>query len=149
MSNLEIISISLNVVLILIVLFAKAFVSSWVKSSVEETFKINSEKREQEHTRKLKAELVADLIAEWTTPTEDRKRLRELTLKSFIWLPKNIAEEVSGVLSHSQPNFRKVIGMVREHLLEEQLSGDALDYNKVISFGLTPHEKKIKEKNDN
>ncbi|MFJ5437871.1 hypothetical protein ACIPT2_08375 [Pectobacterium brasiliense] len=148
MTTLELISIIINLILLLVILCSKTFVQSWVKSSVNETFSIRSEDRAKDYQKRMKAELMAELMAEWLSPSEDRKKLRELTFKAFLWLPKDIAEELSGVLSHKSGDFRKLIGMVREHLLEEEIASEKLDYINVIGFGLTPKENSIKKSNE-
>ena len=87
-------------------------------------------------------------MARWLSPSEDKKKHREHTFKAFLWLPKDIAEELSGVLSHKSGDYRKLIGMVREHLLEEEIASEKLDYINVIGFGLTPKENSIKKSNE-
>lgn len=48
------------------------------------------------------------------------KKLNLLTFEAFLWLPDEILEDLSAVLSHSPdaPDVRQVLSKVRKHLLE-------------------------------
>ena len=136
------------VVIILIPLLAKHFVKGWVEGSISEHFAKRTEKRGQDYQTRLKAELVAELLAEWATPTEDRRKLRELTNKAFLWLPKDIAQKLSDLLSHSSEiDVRVVLLEVRQHLLDEA-RGSGLEKKEIITFALTSKEEEIKAKID-
>ncbi|GGA95721.1 hypothetical protein [Agarivorans gilvus] len=88
-----------------------------------------------EHDRKvrLKAELVAELLSEWINKNDDKQRLNELTFKAFLWLPPEIASELSDTLSNKKdaPNIRIIIDKVRKHFLGEN---DSLKHQQVIVF---------------
>lgn len=47
------------------------------------------------------------------------KKLNLLTFEAFLWLPDEILEDLSAVLSHSPdaPDVRQVLSKVRKHLL--------------------------------
>jgi predicted membrane chloride channel (bestrophin family) len=64
---------------------------------------------------------IAELIAEWLTYPEEQKTLNTLTIEAFLWLPDDILQMLSQVLSHSPtaPNIREVLAKVRQHLITE------------------------------
>ncbi|MDR6228255.1 hypothetical protein QE444_000612 [Pseudomonas sp. SORGH_AS199] len=67
-----------------------------------------------------RAAKIADLLSEWFSCPESRKKLNLLTFEAFLWLPDEILEDLSAVLSHSPdaPDVRQVLSKVRKHLLE-------------------------------
>ena len=80
-----------------------------------------------------KAELIAELLSEWINKNEDKQKLNELAFKAFLWLPPDIAAELSSILSHKNdaPNVRDIINKVRKHLLSDN---DTLEAWQVIVF---------------
>ena len=62
-------------------------------------------------------------------------------MEAFIWLPRETAIKLSGLLSHSQdaPNAREVIAEIREIILGED---EKIDPNIIIIFPHQPIEKK-------
>lgn len=140
--------LALQIVIMLLGLFSKSFVKGWVEGSIKEHFDKASEKRSYEQQTRLKAELVAELLAEWLTAGADRKKLRELNNKAFLWLPKDIALQLSELLTPpSNISVEKVLSEVRAHLLDEK-EGYKFDPDEIVSFPLTEHETKIRREND-
>ncbi|HCP24908.1 MAG TPA: hypothetical protein DIT85_00230 [Pantoea ananatis] len=140
--------LALQVVLFLFVIFSKSFVKGWVEGSIKEHFDKATEKRSYEQLTRLKAELVAELLAEWLTAGADRKKLRELNNKAFLWLPKDIALQLSELLTPpSNISVEKVLSEVRAHLLNEK-ENDKFDPDEIVSFPLTKAEQKIRSEND-
>ncbi|HDL6742447.1 TPA: hypothetical protein ACSRD7_003271 [Yersinia enterocolitica] len=123
-----------------IVLFGKSFVKGWVEGDIGEYFKIREEKREQDYEVRIKAALIAELFAEWTSLNADRKRLRQLTFEAFLWLPGPLAVELSKILSHKDDakDIQAYVIEVRKFLLG---SDDALTRKNVITFGLSNEER--------
>jgi hypothetical protein len=82
---------------------------------------------------KQRAILIADLISEWISCPEDRKKLNQLTLEAFIWLPEDIATKLSLLLSHDRnaPQTREIVAEVRKIILDEKKS---IDSNIIIIF---------------
>ena len=80
-----------------------------------------------------KAILIAELIAEWDSKPKDKKRLNQLTYEAFIWLPKNLAEMLSKILSwdKNSPTSRKFIAEVRKEIQGER---EMIDENIIIYF---------------
>lgn len=130
-----------------IILFGKSYVKGWVEGDIAEYFKLRAEKRDRDYQIRLKAELVAELLAEWHTSNQDRKKLRELTFKAFLWLPKDLALKLSSLLSHGSPrvDIRDVVIDVRRLLLDENES-EGLDKNMIITFPLSSKEETEKGK---
>ena len=129
----------------LIVILTKHFIKGWVEGDIAEYFALKAQKRDRDYQTRLRAELVAELLAEWTSPNEDLKKLRELTFKAFLWLPKDVAEKLSELLSHKQGDIRTVLSQVREILLEED-KDNKLDPLMIITFDHTPKETEIKKR---
>ncbi|MEV4591815.1 hypothetical protein [Enterobacter ludwigii] len=145
---LQVILLALQIALFVLALFCKSFIKGWVEESIKENFQVNAEKRAHEHQIRLKAELVAELMAEWISSGPDRKKLRELTNKAFLWLPKDIALELSELMGeNSDLRVVDVLVKVRDHL-QEKPEDKNLDPDEVIYFPLTEHEKKIRKEND-
>ena len=80
-----------------------------------------------------KAILIADLLSEWCSNPEDKKRLNKLTWEAFIWLPKDIAIKLSNCLSHNDnsPTTKEIIAEVRKIVLGEN---EKICANKIIHF---------------
>ena len=66
-----------------------------------------------------RAAKIADLISEWYSWPESQKQLNLLTFEAFLWLPDDILEDLSAVLSHAPdaPDVRQVLSKVRKHLI--------------------------------
>lgn len=89
---------------------------------------------------RLKSALIAELFAEWTSVDQNRKKLRQLTFEAFLWLPEDLADELSKILSHDDAALdpRTYLIQVRKFLLGQD---DALTSEKIITFGLTNEER--------
>src|SRR5690606_25305893 len=120
------------------------FFKLWISKKIQYAVKLRYEKQLEEvkysHTIKQKASLIAELIAEWLSKPEDRKHLNKLTFEAFLWLPKDIASDLSNLLSHKSESksVREIIVSVRKYLLEE---ADGLDAREVIVFDRDNKEK--------
>lgn len=126
----------------------------WLKSAIEQSVKhqtdvllekikqanaISFEKDRRDHELRMKSALLAELMAEWMSTPQDRKKLRQLTNEAFLWLPQGLAKELSKVLSHdpSTIGYRNFMKKVRVHLLGDD---DGLEPGDIITFHLTKHE---------
>lgn len=104
-----------------------------------EEFKHNYNKQLEEFKQELlikhKAEIIAELLAEWLAKPTDKKRLNELSFQAFLWLPDDICNELSDVLAHNTnyTTFREIIQKTRQHLLKET----NLEAWKVVYFPTT------------
>jgi len=116
----------------------KSFIEAVVIGSIfvgfiKLVFKKKLENYKNNEIKKQKAVLIADLLSEWISDPEDRKNLNKLTLEAFIWLPKDIAEKLSLLLSHDRnsPQIREIVAEVRKLILDKK---EAIDPNIIILF---------------
>lgn len=99
--------------------------STWLKSRLNNSIAFEYARKledvKSQEQAKLKAALIAELLAEWLAHPEDYYKLRQLTFEAFLWLPDNIAKELSKTLTH-QPDsvfVTEIVVMVRRHLIGE------------------------------
>lgn len=92
---------------------------------------------------RVKAELVAELLGEWQSFPEETAKLRALSYKAFIWLPSQIAVELSKLLhgDNDAKSVRDIITMTRAHILKGK---DKLEWHYIIDFELGEKEAKRK-----
>lgn len=121
-----------------------AFISKkWIEARLQESIKheydIKIEKVREASIVKAKAQLVAELFAEWLSFPDDQRRLNQLTLEAFLWLPEDILRDLSDLLSHKQgaPEVRELVVRVRAHLL----GSSSLPPYQVILFSQETLEK--------
>lgn len=109
----------------LIVWLAGKWIGSRIDSSIKHEYDKRKIEYESELRRRERAQLVAELLAEWmNTPTDDpmssdqRKKLNKLSFEATLWLPQEIAAELSQVLQHDPraPNMFDLLLRVRSHL---------------------------------
>ncbi|EOB4962938.1 TPA: hypothetical protein I7251_22000 [Vibrio vulnificus] len=136
---MEIISFLVGSVTTTTLLAIAAFLSkTWIEKRLEFSIQHEYDKKlsnyETEKEIRLKAELISELMSEWiNTDKEDVVKLNELTFKAFLWLPAELASDLSNTLSH-QPgadDLRTIICKVRKHLLGND---DKLQNHEVIVF---------------
>ena len=88
---------------------------------------------------RLKSEIIAELVSEWIGKKDEyceHKELNRLSFQAFLWLPTELAEELSNTLSHqdSADNIRTILIKVRKHLLNKD---DSLKAEDIIVFKKT------------
>lgn len=117
-----------------------AFVSkTWIEKRIEFSIQHEYDKKlallESEREVRLRAELVADLMAEWIRDKDklDYFRLNQLSFQAFLWLPPALARDLSATLSHKskEDDLRSILQKVRKHLLGPT---DDLESQKVVVF---------------
>jgi len=88
--------------------------------------------------KRLKSEMVAELLAQWIKKDYDVDELNRLTFKTFIWLPEELAKKLSNLLAHKEVlyngeeiNVRTLIYEVRKIIHGKK---DGLDKNDIIIF---------------
>lgn len=125
--------------LTLIYFIAKEGIKKHIEFSIKHQYDKMLEDYKTLQIQRQKAALVAELIAEWISFPEDRKRLNQLTLEAFMWLPKATASKLSQLLTLAQgaPNVRDIVEEVREIILGED---EKIDPQSIILF--PPEEKK-------
>lgn len=100
-------------------------IKSFLKTKIEQSIKHNYDKQlesiKQEQLIRYKAEVVAELIAEWISKPADNKRLHQLTFEAFLWLPDDICHELSKRLCNKDDAlpFKEILIDTRKHLLKE------------------------------
>ncbi len=138
------------VIIVLIFFVGKTWLKKTVQSAVKHEYdvmleeiknanvKINEQDKRQ-HEIRMKSSLIAELMAEWVSNPQDMKKLRQLTNEAFLWLPVELANELSKVLSHSDEavSQREFFSRVRKHLLGRD---DNLQADKFITYKLSPYE---------
>lgn len=132
--SIAITSSLLTVMLISFIIFiARASILKYIQYSIKYEYDKKLIKIEHEKEIRLKAELVAELMAEWLKKDVDYHKLNELSFKAFLWLPSDIAIDLSNSLSHKEnsPDVREMIWKVRKHLLGDE---DTIQFPDVIIF---------------
>ena len=110
---------------------------SWIQKRIQYSIKHEYDKKlsniDHERDIQLKAELIADLLSEWISKDIDYQRLNDLTFKAFLWLPPELANDLSNSLNHQKdaPDVRELIVKVRKHLLGQK---DTFVAHNVIVF---------------
>jgi len=110
---------------------------TWIAKRLQYSIKheYDTKLSDSEHNRdvRLKAELISDLLSEWLSKDVDYQKLNELTFKAFLWLPTELADDLSSTLSHKNdaPDVRSLLDQVRKHLLGKD---DNLEAYKIIIF---------------
>ena len=135
--NIYLVAIISPLITIGVISFFVFIFRTWIIKKIQYAVKHSYDKKlaeiETQKEIRHKAELIAELLAEWINKNEDKQKLNELTFKAFLWLPPEIASELSSTLTNKPDalDVRKIITKVREHLLNES---DKLPDWKVIIF---------------
>lgn len=69
-----------------------------------------------------KAEQVAKLLALWIERPLEKEELNRLTFECFLWLPDDIAQDLSKLFNYKEEDsitVRSVLFKIRQHLLKE------------------------------
>jgi hypothetical protein len=114
---------------------AKTWIGKRIESSIQHEYDKKLSKFENDLEVRLRAELVADLMAEWIKGEKelDYNRLNQLSFQAFLWLPAPLARDLSNTLAHKTgaDDLRSIIQKIRKHLLGEK---DDLEARYVIVF---------------
>ncbi|HGH3390519.1 TPA: hypothetical protein ACJIKU_005519 [Citrobacter freundii] len=110
---------------------------------IESIKKTNQALQEQEKIARevrMKAAIISELLAEWVSQPKDMKRLRELTFEAFLWLPEDLAVELSKLLTKKPDSIglRPFLIRVRIYLGVD----DGLEEWRIVTFGLSENEGK-------
>jgi len=128
--------ISLPICLVLWLLLSEWY-KARITSSVAHEYARQLEAAKHQDQVRLKAACIAELLAEWLSMPDDFKRLNNLTFEAFLWLPDNIASDLSNVLSHKPGliTVRDVLLKVRMHLYA---ADTLIDASQIIVFTKKP-----------
>jgi hypothetical protein len=80
-----------------------------------------------------KAEIIAELMAEWIKNPEKNDSLNLLAIQAFLWLPPDLARNLASTLmiEEDSDDVRTIIQKVRKYLLGQD---DDLDPRSIILF---------------
>lgn len=112
---------------------------TWIATKLRWAVKHEYDKKmlevESQREIRLKGEIVAELLAQWirTNGNLDYHQLNKLTFQAFLWLPKELAEDLSNLLSHKPgaKDVRQILIDIREYLHGKS---DGLEPKDVIVF---------------
>jgi hypothetical protein len=115
--------------------------SAWIRSTVESSVKLKYDALLEEVRFDIKkreqAALIAELFAEWATRSTGEpinvKRLNQLTWEAFLWLPEEVARELSDTLAHN-PGSKDIRGLLIDVRKVIQPRQDSLKPNEIILF---------------
>jgi len=128
---------SLTTTLLIAVLgfLSKTWIEKRIASSIQHEYDKKLSNFEHDREVRLRAELVADLMAEWLKDSDhvDYFRLNQLSFQAFLWLPPGLARDLSNTLAHKpgSDDIRAIVQKVRKHLLGEK---DDLESQHVVVF---------------
>ena len=105
-------------------LLARNWIAVRLSQSVRHEYDSKLEQLRRDMAIRDRAALVAELIAEWGSNPEDRKHLNRLSYEAFLWLPSDIARDLSMCFSKQEgaPTAKEIVGKVRKHLLGSNTS---------------------------
>lgn len=131
----EILTTSLvtSVIIAGVLFLLKEKIKAYLQYSTKFTYDKSLEDFKSQELKRHKAVLIAELISEWISFPDDSKRLNQLTLEAFIWLPKETAKKLSNLLAHTKeaPNVREVIAEVRTIILGKD---ENIEANEIVFF---------------
>jgi len=119
--------------------FVSYIFRSWIierlKASIKHEYDLKMLKLETQREVRLKGEIVAELLAEWIKKngTHDYHQLNKLSFQAYIWLPKELAEDLSNCLAH-KGNSKDVRSLLKEIRTYLQGEDDGLAAKDVIVF---------------
>ena len=133
-----------SVILSGIIFLFRQKIISYIQYSTKLQFDKKLEDYKDEEIKRQKATLIAELISEWISFPKDTKRLNQLTLEAFIWLPKDTANKLSQRLANREdaPDVRELVSDVRKMILGDN---QQIDSTNIIVF--PPNRKTSKSSN--
>jgi hypothetical protein len=101
-----------------------------LKASIKHEYDLKLEMYKSEISRREKAALIAELVAEWTHDRDSTKRLNQLLWELSLYLPSGIVSDLNSTLSnrHDCKTINQVLVDVRNYLLngEDSISPDQI-----------------------
>jgi len=137
-------AITASVVLIPILVFIlQKWISVRIEQSIKHEYDVRLEGIRQDIAVKNRAALVADLLSEWLSRPDDSTKLNRLTFEAYLWLPSDIANDLSRRLENraDAPDVRTLLGQARKHLLG---ANDTFDPQMINIFD-PPWKKNVEE----
>ena len=128
-------SVSTVAILSFIAYISRSWIIERLKASIKHEYDLKMLEVESQKEIRLKGEIVAELLAEWIRKggNLDYHQLNKLSFQAFVWLPKELAEELSNSLAHrpGSQDVRALIKNVRTYLQGED---DGFKAKDVIVF---------------
>ncbi len=146
MENVELFIIGLvsSVSTVTLIAVAVFLMRSWLlarlKASIKHEYDLKKLEVEHQKEIRLKGEIVAELLAEWIRKggNLDYHQLNKLSFQAFVWLPKELAEELSNSLSH-QTGAQDVRALIKNICTYLQGEDDGFKAKDVIVFNEPDH----------
>ena len=87
----------------------------------------------KKHEKRIKATLVAELLAEWYSDPNDRKKLNQLTWEASIWMPKKQIRKLNACLIHHKdaPTVMGIVADARKLILG---GNETIDASEIVYF---------------
>jgi len=128
-------SISTVSILGLIGYISRNWIVERLKASIKHEYDLKMLEVESQREIRLKGEVVAELLAEWIRKNGklDYHQLNRLSFQAYLWLPKELAEDLSNSLAHQKgsKDVRSLLKEIRSYLQGED---DGLASKHVIVF---------------
>ena len=95
-----------------------------VEGAVKHQWDKHLEEFKYEIRQRERAAMIAELIAEWDSRSDDLKRLNQLVLEACLWLPETLARDLNRILKyHPGAKFPKELVVDIRHLLRGEKDG--------------------------
>lgn len=137
-------SVSTLAILGFIAYIFRSWIIEKLKGSIKHRHDLKMLEIENQKEIRLKGEIVADLLAAWLRKggNLDYHQLNKLSFQAFLWLPKELAEELSNSLAHQKDSLdiRTIIKKIRTYL---QGKDDGFEAKNVIVFNESDIHQKL------
>lgn len=128
-------SISTVGVFLLVGYIFRSWIIERLKASIKHEYDLRMLEIESQREVRLKGEIVAELLAEWIKKngTLDYHQLNRQSFQAYLWLPKELAEDLSNALTNKQgaKDVRSLLKKIRTYLQGED---DGLASRHAIVF---------------
>lgn len=126
-------SISTIGLLGVIAYLCRNWIKERLKASIKHEYDLKLENYKSDISRREKAALIAELVAEWTHPGESTKRLNQLLWELSLYLPSNLVNDLNSTISKESgcKPINNVLVEIRGYLLNGQ---DPLKPNQIRHF---------------
>jgi len=121
----------------IVAFLARTWIAERLKASIKHEYDIKMLEVEHQREIRIKGEIVAELLAQWIRRNGnlDYYELNRMSFQAFIWLPPELAKDLSNTLSRNSESadLRTLIKRVRAYLQghDDQLkSVDVVVFNE-------------------
>ncbi|MGI2068303.1 hypothetical protein [Shewanella sp. MF08487] len=118
-----------------IAFFCRKWLLERIKASIKHEYDLKILELESQKEIRLKGEIVSELLAEWIRKEGflDYNLLNKLSFQAYIWLPKDLAEDLSNSLANKDgaKDVRLLLNDIRTYLQGED---DGLESKHAIVF---------------